>query len=65
MRDRRKSAGLTQTQLAKRLGRYQSYVSMIEAGELRIGVLEFLELAEAVGFDPAAAMRRLTKIQNA
>lgn len=38
---------------------------MIEAGELRIGVLEFLELAEAVGFDPAAAMRRLTKIQNA
>ncbi|MFX9019949.1 helix-turn-helix transcriptional regulator, partial [Acinetobacter baumannii] len=63
--DRRKSAGLTQTQLAKRLGRYQSYVSMIEAGELRIGVLEFLELAEAVGFDPAAAMRRLTKIQNA
>ncbi|WP_426610600.1 helix-turn-helix domain-containing protein [Bradyrhizobium sp. McL0616] len=62
IRDRRKTAGLTQAQLAKRLGRYQSYVAMIEGGELRIGLIEFLDLAKAIGFDPAFAVRKLTKI---
>jgi transcriptional regulator with XRE-family HTH domain len=61
IRDRRKAAGLTQAQLAKRLGRYQSYVAMIEGGELRVDLLEFLEIAKATGFDPALAIRELTK----
>jgi len=52
---------LTQAQLAKRLGRYQSYVAMIEGGELRVDLLEFLEIAKATGFDPALAIRELTK----
>jgi transcriptional regulator with XRE-family HTH domain len=64
IRDRRKAAGLTQAQLAKRLGRYQSYVAMIEGGELRIGLLEFLDLAKAIGFDPASAVRTLAKIEE-
>ncbi len=64
IRDRRKAAGLTQAQLAKRLGRYQSYVAMIEGGELRIGVLEFLDIAKAIGFDPGLAIRNLGKIEE-
>jgi transcriptional regulator with XRE-family HTH domain len=65
IRDRRKAAGLTQAQLAKRLGRYQSYVAMIEGGELRVGIVEFLDIAKAIGFDPAAVIRQLAKIGEA
>jgi hypothetical protein len=28
------------------------------------GVLEFLELAEAIGFDPIAALRRIAKVRD-
>jgi transcriptional regulator with XRE-family HTH domain len=57
---RRKAAGLTQTAVASKLGRYQSYVANVESGQRRIDVVEFLDLAEAIGFDPAKAVRQLT-----
>ncbi len=43
--ERRKRAGLTQTSLAKRLGRYQSYVANVETGQKRIDVVEFIAFA--------------------
>jgi transcriptional regulator with XRE-family HTH domain len=49
----RKDANLTQTALAHRLGRRQAYISRIERGERRIDVVEFLDLAHAIGLDPA------------
>ena len=48
----RKSAGLTQTELADKLGRPQSYVSKYERGERRLDVVEFLGLAKLLSFDP-------------
>lgn len=48
----RKQAGLTQIGLARRLSRPQSFVSKFERGERRLDVVEFLEIAEAVGIDP-------------
>jgi len=48
----RKDANLTQTALAHRLGRRQAYISRIERGERRIDVVEFLDLAHAIGLDP-------------
>ncbi|WP_029084443.1 helix-turn-helix domain-containing protein [Bradyrhizobium sp. th.b2] len=59
--EKRKAAGLTQSDVAKKLRRYQSIVANIESGERRIDVIEFLELAEAIGFDPGeliGALRR-------
>jgi transcriptional regulator with XRE-family HTH domain len=44
---------LTQTALADRLGRRQAYISRIERGERRIDVVEFLDLAHAIGLNPA------------
>jgi transcriptional regulator with XRE-family HTH domain len=57
--EKRKRAGLTQSDLAKKLRQYQSYVARIESGQRRIDVVEFLEIAEAIGFDPRDALRRL------
>lgn len=48
----RKAAGLTQRQLAARLSRSDSFVWKIEAGERRVDVLEFLEIARALRVDP-------------
>jgi hypothetical protein len=44
--------GLRQVDVAKRLKRYQSYITLIETGQRRIDVVEFVKLATAIGFDP-------------
>jgi transcriptional regulator with XRE-family HTH domain len=41
----RLQAGMTQAQVAKRLGRPQSFVSKIESGERRVDVIELKTLA--------------------
>ena len=47
----RKASGLTQVQLAKLLGRPQSFVSKSERGERRVDFTELLEFAEAMKLD--------------
>jgi transcriptional regulator with XRE-family HTH domain len=47
----RKKAGLTQTELARRVGKDQSYVSLIERSQRRVDVLEFHALAKALEID--------------
>lgn len=59
LREERRSAGLTQAALAKKLRRPQSYVSKYERGDRRIDVIEFLEIARAIKFDPNEFLRRL------
>lgn len=49
--EQRERAGLTQAQLAARLGRYQSVVSSMESGGRRVDVVELLEIAEVIGLD--------------
>ena len=41
----RKAAGVTQVELAERLGKPQSFVSKVERGERRLDVIEFCEVA--------------------
>lgn len=48
----RKDAGLTQFELASRLGRPQPFVSYFERGERRVDVVEFCIIARAIGADP-------------
>jgi transcriptional regulator with XRE-family HTH domain len=55
----RKGASLTQAEVADRLRRPQSYVSKYESGERRLDVVEFLDLARAIGFDPAKLIKSL------
>ena len=44
----RHAAGLTQQQLAKKLGKTQSFVAKFEGGERRLDVIEFLEITRAL-----------------
>jgi transcriptional regulator with XRE-family HTH domain len=48
----RKRAGITQRELAARLGKPQSSVSSYENGQHRVDVLEFLAILEALGANP-------------
>lgn len=57
--DERKKAGLTQAAVAASLRRYQSFVATVESGQRRVDVVEFLAFAEAIGFDPQRALRRI------
>lgn len=55
----REKAGLTQQQLADRLGKHQSFVAKYEGGERRIDVIEFLTIARALELDPSRAVREI------
>ena len=50
--DARRAAGVTQIELAKRLGRPQSYVSKYERGERRLDIIEYTQIVEALSGDP-------------
>lgn len=47
----REDAGITQVQIAEKLGRPQSFVSKYERGERRLDFTEFLELADVLNID--------------
>ena len=55
----RKQAGLTQRDLAARLKRPHSFIGRIEAGERRVDVIEFIEIARVMGLDPKHLFARL------
>jgi transcriptional regulator with XRE-family HTH domain len=54
----RKSAAITQVDLAKSLGRPQSFVSKYEAGERRLDVAEYVVISRVLGCDPYKLLRR-------
>ncbi len=49
LREAREQAGLTQDDLASRLGETQSFVSKCERGERRMDVVELREFCKAMG----------------
>jgi transcriptional regulator with XRE-family HTH domain len=57
--DARRDAGLTQYELADRLGVDQSYVSKYESCRRRIDVIEFLRLVAAIGVAPEAILKAM------
>lgn len=62
--EKREAAGLTQSDLAAKLGEYQSFVARLESGQRRVDVVEFIELAELLGFDASAAIQKLAAGQS-
>lgn len=49
LRDRRKALGLTQKELAERVGRNRTYINRIEKGETDLQLSSFFRIADALG----------------
>lgn len=56
----RRESGLTQSQLADRLKKPQSFVSKYESGERRLDVVEFIEVCEAMSANPHDVLHKLS-----
>jgi transcriptional regulator with XRE-family HTH domain len=57
----RERAGLTQVDLAARIGRPQSFIAKYERGERRLDVVEFVVVANAIGADPRKMLGQLLR----
>ena len=54
---RRRELNVTQQALADRLGMHQQVVSRFETGERRLDAVELVDVAVALGLDPADLIR--------
>jgi transcriptional regulator with XRE-family HTH domain len=55
----RKNAGLTQTQVAEKLSKPQSYIAKVEGADRKLDVMEFVELCEAIHQNPSELIKLL------
>ena len=60
----REAAGMTQVDVARALGRHQPFISNIEAGQRRVDIIELLDLAAAIGFEPRELIDELAKMER-
>ena len=58
----RRTAGLSQKEVARRIDRTQNWVSVIEAGHLSCRYEEFVEVATALGANPAVLYTRYREL---
>jgi transcriptional regulator with XRE-family HTH domain len=57
----RKKAGIRQVDLAEQLGVSQTWVVRMESGGRRIDVIEFMALAQVIGFSPVRIIKALAE----
>jgi transcriptional regulator with XRE-family HTH domain len=55
----RERAGLTQTEVAKALGKPQSFVSKYESGERKLELIEFVLVCQALGLNPTTVLAKV------
>lgn len=55
----RESAGMSQVQLAKKIGRTQSFIATTETGKRRLDVVEFVAFAKALDIAPQRLFERV------
>lgn len=60
--DARKQAGLSQRELADRLGKPRSFVSKLESRERRLDIVEFVALTRALGMDTATVAGQIANL---
>ena len=61
VREGRESRGMTQADVAEKIGLTQARVSDLERGGRRMDVLEYLDYCAAIGLDPIATLRRVVE----
>lgn len=53
----REAKGLSQRELARRVGKHPSFINKIELRERRLDILEFITLAQAMDMSPAELLK--------
>ncbi len=61
LRSAREEQGLSQTELAQRLGTTQSFISKVERGERRIDIVELRAFCSALGIGFGSFVSRIEK----
>jgi transcriptional regulator with XRE-family HTH domain len=64
LRKAREQAGLTQIEVARKLGRPQSFVSKCESGERRVDVVELIAFCQVYGTPVAQIVKELLKADD-
>ena len=59
IREEREARNLFQSDVAAALGEHQSFIARVESGQRRIDVIEFFRIADAIGFDPIKALKKI------
>jgi len=62
--DARKAAGLSQSELAEKLARVQTFVSKYERGERRLDIVEFIDVTTALNLDAVKVIRKLQSMDD-
>lgn len=62
LRQKREKLGLSQGELATRLGWSQQKISFIETGARRMDILEYVTVARALGLRPATVFSRAERL---
>ena len=57
----RRTSGLTQEDLARLLDKPQSFISKYERGERRLDIIEFLQVAKALGMNASEVVQQLER----
>jgi len=65
LRKAREEKGLTQTDVAERLGQTQSFVSKVERGERRLDIVELRAFCSAIGVTFSSFITRIEKVLSA
>lgn len=64
LRDERLRAGIKQADLAEKIGKDQSWVSLVEGSQRRVDVVEFIQIARALNSDPIELLRQIIDLMD-
>lgn len=60
----RQKRGITQEELAEKIGRKQNYISNYERGERRLDIFELIEIIKGIGEDKEKLLRKIMEISS-
>lgn len=60
--EQRKLAGMTQMEVAAKMGRRQPFIANIESGQRRVDLVELLDLSAIIGLDVVTLFEEIRRL---